>query len=96
MKKLFVTTAIDYVNALPHAGHAFEKILADVLARYYREFNHEIYFLTGTDENSLKNVQSAEKENIAVSALVERNAQKFIELVKALNLSNDDFIRTTE
>ena len=96
MKKLFVTTAIDYVNALPHAGHAFEKILADVLARYHRGLNHELYFLTGTDENSLKNVQSAEKENIAVSDLVERNAQKFMELVKALNLSNDDFIRTTE
>ena len=96
MEKYYLTTAIDYVNALPHAGHAFEKILADVLARYYRKFNHEVYFLTGTDENSLKNVQSAEKENIAVSALVERNAQKFMELVKALNLSNDDFIRTTE
>ncbi|NMB92093.1 MAG: methionine--tRNA ligase [Parcubacteria group bacterium] len=96
MTKYYLTTAIDYVNASPHAGHALEKILADVLARYKRFSGEEVYFLTGTDENSLKNVQSAEKEGIPVATLVERNAQKFISLAKALNLSNDDFIRTTE
>lgn len=95
-QKYFITTAIDYVNAFPHAGHALEKILADVLARYLRLQNKEVYFLTGTDENSLKNVQSAEKEGISVRDLVERNSWQFQNLVKALNISNNDFIRTTE
>jgi methionyl-tRNA synthetase len=96
MKKLFVTTAIDYVNAFPHAGHALEKIQADVISRYYRSLGNDVFFLTGTDENSLKNVQSAIKEGIATQVLVDRNAKKFFELKEALNLSINDFIRTTE
>lgn len=96
MKKLFVTTAIDYVNAFPHAGHALEKIQADVISRYYRNLGNDVFFLTGTDENSLKNVQSAEKESIPVKELVEKNAQKFYQLKEVLDLSIDDFIRTTE
>ena len=96
MKKLFVTTAIDYVNAFPHAGHALEKIEADVISRYYRNSGNDVFFLTGTDENSLKNVQSAIKEGIATQALVDRNVKKFFELKEALNLSINDFIRTTE
>ena len=96
MKKLFITTAIDYVNAFPHAGHALEKIQADVISRYYRNLGNDVFFLTGTDENSLKNVQSAIKEGIATQALVDRNAKKFFELKEALNLSINDFIRTTE
>jgi methionyl-tRNA synthetase len=96
MKKLFVTTAIDYVNAFPHAGHALEKIQADVISRYYRNLGDDVFFLTGTDENSLKNVQSAIKEGIATQALVDRNVKKFFELKEALNLSINDFIRTTE
>ena len=96
MKKLFVTTAIDYVNAFPHAGHALEKIEADVISRYYRNSGNDVFFLTGTDENSLKNVQSAIKEGIATQVLVDRNAKKFFELKEALNLSINDFIRTTE
>jgi len=96
MKKLFVTTAIDYVNAFPHAGHALEKIQADVISRYYQNLGNDVFFLTGTDENSLKNVQSAIKEGIATQVLVDRNAKKFFELKEALNLSINDFIRTTE
>jgi methionyl-tRNA synthetase len=96
MKKLFVTTAIDYVNALPHAGHAWEKIQADVISRYYRSLGTDVFFLTGTDENSLKNVQSAIKEDIETEVLVNKNAQKFLELKDALRLSINDFIRTTE
>jgi len=96
MKKLFVTTAIDYVNAFPHAGHALEKIEADVISRYYRNSGDDVFFLTGTDENSLKNVQSAIKEGIATQVLVDRNVRKFFELKEALNLSINDFIRTTE
>lgn len=96
MKKLFVTTAIDYVNASPHAGHALEKIQADVISRYYRSLGTDVFFLTGTDENSLKNVQSAIKEGISTEELVNRNAQRFLDLKNALGLSINDFIRTTE
>lgn len=95
-KKFYITTAIDYVNASPHLGHALEKIQADVLARYHQLLSEEVLFLTGTDENSLKNVQAAKKEKIPVEKLVDRNSKKFFELKNALNLSFDDFIRTTE
>lgn len=95
-KKFYITTAIDYVNAPPHLGHALEKIQADVIARYQRTRKREVFFLTGTDENSLKNVQAAEKERISVKELVDKNARKFQELKETLNLSFDDFIRTTQ
>ena len=55
--KFYITTAIDYVNSLPHLGHALEKIQADVISRYHRYLGEEVLFLTGSDENSLKNVQ---------------------------------------
>jgi len=95
-KKFFITTAIDYVNASPHAGHALEKIQADVIARYHRILGEDVFFLTGTDENSLKNVRAAREEGIPVKELVDRNAMRFYELKGSLNLSFDDFIRTTE
>jgi methionyl-tRNA synthetase len=95
-KKFYITTAIDYVNALPHIGHALEKVQADVLARYHRIQGEKVFFLTGTDENSLKNVRAAEKEKISIKELVDKYAKKFYELRRALNLSFDDFIRTTE
>ncbi|MFA5013476.1 MAG: methionine--tRNA ligase [Candidatus Paceibacterota bacterium] len=96
MKKVFITTAIDYVNGAPHLGHALEKIQADALARHHREWGDEVFFLSGTDENSLKNVRSAEKEGISVNELVEKNYQKFYALKSAFNLSFDEYIRTTE
>ena len=96
MKKIFISTAIDYVNGDPHLGHALEKIQADVIARYHRSLGDEVFFLSGTDENSLKNVQTAEKQKISVKELVDKNSQKFFDLKKSLNLSYDDFIRTTE
>ena len=95
-KKFYITTAIDYVNGLPHIGHALEKIQTDVVARYHRSLGENVLFLTGTDENSLKNVQAAEKEGITVQELVDRNSQAFYNLKDVLNLSFDDFIRTTE
>jgi methionyl-tRNA synthetase len=95
-KKFFLTTAIDYVNAVPHLGHALEKIQADVMARHHRLLGDEVWFLTGTDENSLKNVQAAEKEGISIEELVDKYSQSFYQLKDALNLSFDDFIRTTE
>ncbi len=95
-KKFYITTAIDYVNGLPHIGHALEKIQTDIVARYHRSLGENVLFLTGTDENSLKNVQAAEKEGITVQELVDRNSQVFYNLKDVLNLSFDDFIRTTE
>jgi len=98
MKKFYISTALPYVNYSPHAGFALELVQADVLARYHRLLGEDVFFLSGTDENSLKNVQVAEKEGIEVKEFVDRNAQKFYDLKKEsiLNLSFDDFIRTTE
>ena len=91
----YVTTSIPYVNARPHLGHALEFILTDALARYHRLKGDEVWFLTGTDENSLKNVRAAEREGIPTQALVDRNAAYFRGLREPLNLSYDDFIRTS-
>lgn len=95
-KPFFITTAIDYVNAAPHVGHAVEKVLTDVVARYHRELGEETYFLTGSDENSLKNVQAAEKAGRPTAEFVAENAEAFKNLAGSLNLSFDQFIRTTE
>ncbi len=95
-KKFYLTTAIPYVNASPHIGFALEIIQADTLARYQRLLGKDVYFLTGSDENSLKNVQAAEKQKIPVKKLVKQNSDKFYQLKEALNLSFNDFIRTTE
>jgi methionyl-tRNA synthetase len=94
--KFYITTAIDYVNASPHIGHAYEKICADTLARWHRFRGEDVYFLTGTDENAQKNLQAAKEAGIDVSEFVAENSKKFINLCRKLNLSNDDFIRTTE
>ncbi|MFA5714509.1 MAG: methionine--tRNA ligase [Candidatus Paceibacterota bacterium] len=96
MKKVFISTSIPYVNAAPHLGHAMEFIQADVLARRHRLLGDEVFFLSGSDENSLKNVQSAEKAGVSVKDLVDENFQKFFQLKESLNLSIDEFIRTTE
>lgn len=95
-KPFFITTAIDYVNAAPHVGHAVEKVLTDVVARYHRLSGDETYFLTGSDENSLKNVQAAEKAGHPVAEFVAENAESFKALAGSLDLSFDQFIRTTE
>lgn len=95
-EKFFLSTAIDYVNSFPHLGHALEKIQADTIARFQRELGKEVFFLTGTDENSLKSVKSAQEKGISPEKLVEQNAKRFYQLKDALNLSFDDFIRTTQ
>lgn len=89
-----LTTAIPYVNAKPHLGHALEYIQTDLIARHQRQLGKEVFFLSGADENSLKNVQAAEKEGISTRELVDRNTQGFIDLLAALEVSTDDFIRT--
>ncbi|MEK6945298.1 MAG: methionine--tRNA ligase [Nanoarchaeota archaeon] len=96
VKKFYITTAIDYVNARPHIGHAFEKVIADALARWKRQKNVKTWFLTGTDENAQKNAQVAKEKGIPVKKFVDANSKIFIELCEKLNISNDDFIRTTE
>ena len=96
MSIFYITTAIDYVNAKPHVGHALEKICTDVVARFHRLQGDETYFLTGTDENSLKNVEGAEKMGKPTELFVTENAEAFRLLGALLNLSFDSFIRTTE
>lgn len=91
----YITTAIPYVNAQPHIGHALEYVQTDALARAYRQRGLDVRFQTGTDENSLKNVQAAEREGLSTAELVARNAQQFAGLRSVLNLSFDDFIRTS-
>lgn len=94
--RFFVTTAIPYVNAAPHIGHALEFVQTDVVARYHRLIGEETFFLSGTDENALKNVQAAEKAGVPAKQFVDQNSQIFFNLKDALNISFDDFIRTTE
>ena len=98
MSNFYITTAIPYVNAKPHIGFALELIQADVIARAKREelVKENVLFLTGTDENSIKNVQAAEKAGVPIQEFVDENADVFKRLTKALDISNDDFIRTTE
>jgi len=95
-KKFYITTAIDYVNARPHVGHAFEKVLADAIARWKRLQGKSVWFLTGTDENAQKNAQAAREAGIPTQELVDKNSRAFIELCKKLNVAYDYFIRTTE
>ncbi len=95
-KKFYITTAIDYVNAKPHIGHALEKIQADVLARYRRTKGDDVWFLTGTDEHGAKIARAAEEAGMEPKAFVDENAEKFKELKTVLNLSWDDFIRTSD
>ncbi|WP_037604512.1 methionine--tRNA ligase [Streptacidiphilus rugosus] len=91
----YVTTTIPYVNARPHLGFALELVQADVLARHRRTRGGAVRFLSGTDENSLKNVLAAEAEGVGVQELVDRNAAAFAQLAGPLALSFDDFIRTS-
>jgi methionyl-tRNA synthetase len=94
--KFYITTAIPYVNARPHIGFALELVQTDLLARFHRQLGDDVHFLTGTDENSLKNVQAAEKEGLETKALCDRNSEVFKSLQGYLDLSFDQFIRTTE
>ncbi|HEY2552896.1 MAG TPA: methionine--tRNA ligase [Streptosporangiaceae bacterium] len=94
-ERIFLSTAIPYVNSRPHLGHALELVQADVLARHLRQVGNQVRFQTGTDDNALKNVLAADAENVSVTELVERNATAFERLRGPLALSFDDFIRTS-
>lgn len=91
----YITTAIPYVNARPHIGFALEAVLTDTLARYHRLRGEDVRALTGTDDNSLKNVRAAQAVGLETQALVDAHATAFQQLAHALNLSFDDFIRTS-
>jgi methionyl-tRNA synthetase len=96
MKPYFITTAIDYTNALPHIGHAYEKIAADVLARYQRLRGREVFFLTGVDQHGQKVQQAAEKQGIAPQVFADGISEKFIELWEKLSISYDGWAATTD
>jgi methionyl-tRNA synthetase len=95
MTKIYLSTSIPYVNAPPHIGYALEVVQADTLARLYRILDQEIWFQVGTDENAIKNVESAQKLGIPTQELVDKNSQSFQELKDNLNLSYSKFVRTT-
>ena len=95
-KPFYITTAISYPNGVPHIGHAYEAIASDAIARFERLDGKRVFFLTGTDEHGLKMKQTAAKEGIGPRELADRNSARFRDMVVALDLSNDDFIRTTE
>lgn len=93
---VYISLTIPYVNAVPHIGYALEAVQGDAFARYQRLLGKDVFFVYGSDENSLKNVQAAEKAQEDVHSFVERHAHAFSHLKTILNLSNNDFIRTTE
>jgi methionyl-tRNA synthetase len=92
----YITTAISYPNGPPHIGHAYEAIATDAIARFKRLDGYDVYFLTGTDEHGMKIQQTAAKEGLTARQLLDRNVPRFEAMVKRLELSNDDFIHTTE
>jgi methionyl-tRNA synthetase len=95
MARIFLTTTIPYVNAPPHLGFALEAVQADVLARHHRRRGDQVRLLTGTDDNSLKNVLAAEAAGVGVREWVDRHAEAIAALREPLALSYDDFIRTS-
>lgn len=96
MKKFYITTAIPYVNAKPHLGHALEFIQADVLTRYHKMQGKDVLLLSGSDENALKNVQAAEKAKVNLQDFIDKNANLFLELAKKLNVAFDIFQRGSD
>ena len=95
-KKFYITTPIYYPSAKPHMGHAYSSIIADFFARFKRIDGFQVHFLTGTDEHGLKIQRSAEKENVDPKKFCDQISETFRNLSKTLNLTNTDFIRTTE
>jgi methionyl-tRNA synthetase len=92
----YITTPIYYVNGAPHIGHAYTSIAADVLARWMRLEGREVFFLTGTDEHGQKVAQAAAAAGMDPQAFVDGLAAEFADMAAKMNISNDDFIRTTE
>ncbi len=95
-KTFYITTPIYYVNDVPHIGHAYTTVATDTLARYKRLKGFDVYFLTGTDEHGMKVEKSARAAGVTPKELADSVVTRFKDISKLLNISNDDFIRTTE
>ena len=96
MKPYYLTTAIDYANGSPHLGHAYEKILADVISRTKKVMGQPAHFVTGLDEHGQKVQQGAAKEGIEPQVRCDRIANEFEKMLVTLGIGHDDYIRTTE
>jgi methionyl-tRNA synthetase len=96
MKPYYITTAIDYTNAPPHIGHAYEKVLADVMARFQRLNGREVYFLTGVDQHGQKVQKSADKAGQSPQEFVDGITQHFTALWDKLNVRYDGWAATTD
>lgn len=96
MPKYYITTPIYYVNDVPHIGHAYTTIAADVLARYHRRLGDDVFFLTGTDEHGAKIAEAAAKHGVTPKQYVDRIVERFKEAWRALEISNDYFVRTSD
>ena len=95
-KNFYITTAIDYANGAPHLGHAYEKVLTDIVARFRRLQGDQVKFVTGLDEHGQKVQMSAQKQGIEPQEFCDGHAAKFQGLCERLEITNDDYIRTTE
>ncbi len=95
MSRILLTTSIPYVNGNPHIGHAFEYVQSDAIARSLRAAGHDVLFTAGTDENALKNVESAQKAGKSTQEFVDEKVAIFQDLLKTYQISNDVFIRTS-
>jgi methionyl-tRNA synthetase len=96
MKPFYLTTPIYYINAQPHIGHAYTTMVADAIARSRRLLGEEVFFMTGTDEHGQKVERAAQKAGIETKRFADETAEYFRQMCRDLNISNDDFIRTTE
>jgi methionyl-tRNA synthetase len=94
--KYFLTTAIDYTNGEPHIGHAYEKILADVIARYHRAFDKPTFFLTGVDQHGQKVQQAAQKSGVQPMEFAQKITEKFLALWDKLGIQMDGWAATTD
>src|SRR5262249_3690466 len=95
-RAIYITTPIYYVNDKPHIGHAYTTTICDIYARFQRFAGADVFFLTGTDEHGLKVEKSARERGVTPQQLADENAAAFQRVLSAFNLSNDDFLRTTQ
>lgn len=95
-RRFYITTAIDYLNGRPHLGHAYEKVVADALARFHRQLGHATFFLTGSDEHGQKIARAAGEAGLEPRAFVDQLVVAFQDAWRALDISHDQFIRTTD
>ena len=96
MTRFYITTPIYYVNDVPHLGHAYCTVNADAIARWHRLIGDDTLFLTGTDEHGAKVAEAAEEHGVTPREWTDRTSARFSEAWEGLNVSNDDFVRTTE